>query len=94
MSYFDSSTYQVYLGSGSNYNSDFNNNFESQPGNFGASSSVGYDFQEPSSFGGGNQGTIKLDLSRNKYPNKFHRFIEDIEVLIENLTLSNVMIVE
>ena len=39
-----------------------------------------------------NNRTIKLDLTLEKFPKKFHKFIADLEILIENLTLSNVKI--
>ena len=38
-----------------------------------------------------NTKVIKLDLNLDKYHKKFHKFIADIEILIENLTLSNVL---
>jgi len=37
-----------------------------------------------------NNRVIKLDLNTNKYEKKFHKFIGDLEILIENLTLCNV----
>jgi hypothetical protein len=37
-----------------------------------------------------NTKVIKLDLNPNKFEKKFHKFISDLEILIENLTLSNV----
>jgi hypothetical protein len=37
-----------------------------------------------------NNKKINLDLNLNKFPKKFHKFIGDLEILIDNLTLCNV----
>jgi hypothetical protein len=80
--------YPKYVNSGYKGN-DFDNNFKE---------GGGYEEQDPSGMFGFsgkdnqhvNTKVIKLDLSLNKFEKKYHKFIGDLEILIENLTLSNV----
>jgi hypothetical protein len=82
------SVYKNYLGGDEKYN-NFNNDFSSgnNNNNYGniPISNNNYEDQVPTKL-------IKLDLNRYNYPGKFHRFMDDLEILIENLQLGNEII--
>jgi hypothetical protein len=39
-----------------------------------------------------NSASTSLDLNPNSYPKKYHKFVGELEVLMENIMLGNVII--